>query len=688
MRAGLFKVSAYYKNANFDAGTVVLPKDDYVIKVDAVGGIAGRVEGTYGEKITQFRMQARPDQPNMTVGSDNLSSSQLQSDAQGAFKIENLAPGTYRLMVVAEGYAPRVSEPIEVKPGEITKDVVIHLSGGGNVEVHVVDPTGRSVQGAFVFTDEEARRFADYNQSWPKSWTRQTDKGGLYTFKWQAEGKQLAAVAYHPDYAEGRGAATVVAGKTQRLEIALTLAGMVQGTVYDRAGQPKPAVAVLAYGSFGARGSRYLETRTNDAGRYELRSLAPGRWQVSANFTPGGSRYTGQSQSVELTAGQTITVDFREASGRIFGVVARAGAPLPGADVSAYAQSQSGQPSSQGNAQTNAQGQYECLGLAPGKYNVTAYLRTPSGRSGAQVQQQVELAENESREVNLTIPTGAIRGVVVREADSTAVSGARGSGQRQQGAESSPFSYYAGDVQTDADGRFEMVGLGAGKYRLSAREGSGGTSTTGAVDVELAEGQVLEDVKITLGSGGTLEGTVAIAGQAGPLPQDAQLVVMPRDGSAGIDRYGSNISVDRTTGAYKSSGFPAGDYAVLAVVSRGALGLQIKAVSVRKGETSRLDFELGPGVRLRFHISDAAGGAPQTVGFGCTNSAGLSLMPRTLPKMPVADLERLYQEIAFSREAYRFTFTADGYKTANVDVNLVGYPDAEKEVAVVLEKES
>ena len=678
MQTGRFNVVANHEGGSFDAGEVVLPEDDFVITVDAVGGIAGRVEGSYGEAVTRFRVQTRRDAAQANLDDEHFRNDALQSSSDGSFKIEKLSPGSYRLAVQAEGYAPRLSEPIEVHPGQTTQGVVIHLSGGGAVEFHVVNESGKSIEGAMVFIDTEAWQFAASERSLPTTWSRMTNRDGLYAFQHQPEGKQIRVEMHHPSYARGQGEATVVAGKTQRVEIVLGTPGAVAGTVFDRNGLPMPNVSVDAHGNPIGGMPQRTSTRTDATGHYELRALTPGSWQVSARFT-NSSQQT--RMMVEVVAGQTTTVDFREASGRVFGVVTKGGVPMAGVRVQVSAQSAGGY--SNFNAETDASGYYEIEGVPPGRCNVGASAAQNYG--SGEVNELVDLKESESLEVNLILPSGAIRGIVVRAENDAPVSGAQVTAQREAGGQSGVSSFYVGNSQTDSEGRFEIA-AGAGRYQITASDSEHRDLAPGLVTVEITEGQVLEGVKITLGSGGTIEGTVQIAGQPLPLPNPINLALMGRDGSMTFSRQ-SSMSVDQNTGTFKSGTVAEGDYIVIVDAPQGKLGMQTKPVSVKTGETTRMDFVLEPGVRVSFHITDAAGGVPSTIRFSWTGPDGLPGFPTNMPEMPISVINQMGSVIAFARQPYRFTFQSAGYKPANVDVDLTGCTDAERDVPVVMEKE-
>ncbi len=87
----------------------------------------------------------------------------------------------------------------------------------------------------------------------------------------------------------GLGAASLSAQQTGRIE----------GTVLDQGGQPIPHVRVLL-------GATNLAGVTNAQGKYTIANVAPGTYDLRVGIIG----YAGQTQSVTVAAGQTVTADF------------------------------------------------------------------------------------------------------------------------------------------------------------------------------------------------------------------------------------------------------------------------------------------------------------------------------------------------------------------------------------------
>ena len=127
---GMFRVRAMYQGAQFDVGSAELPEDDFLVRVDKVGRITGRVVNATGETLTRFRVGVITKRDYGRRRAIRFEDQPLQTSPDGSFSVEHLVPGSYRVAVQADGYAPGVSDPVEVQPGETVENVVVRLGSG------------------------------------------------------------------------------------------------------------------------------------------------------------------------------------------------------------------------------------------------------------------------------------------------------------------------------------------------------------------------------------------------------------------------------------------------------------------------------------------------------------------------------------------------------------------------------
>lgn len=78
----------------------------------------------------------------------------VESDAEGRFRLEQVAPGAQRLFLSAPGFAIRLTEPVMIKPGSNTGDLELTLTRGVPFVVRVLDRQGRPPAKAWVVVEE------------------------------------------------------------------------------------------------------------------------------------------------------------------------------------------------------------------------------------------------------------------------------------------------------------------------------------------------------------------------------------------------------------------------------------------------------------------------------------------------------------------------------------------------------
>jgi len=163
-----------------------------------------------------------------------------------------------------------------------------------------------------------------------------------------------------------------------------------------------------------------------------------------------------------------------------------------------------------GNDTSGLGGRYTIFGLAPGRYVVEAQNCTGGNLANARHKSVVSVrAGHDTRNINLALPKGgSITGkITIRGTRAPA----RGVCVVARNAD--PFG--AGFAATGRDGRYRIIGLGAGSYRVavvtafgceSRREFLAPASLPGRVRV--AAGRVTRGVNGSVGQGGSLTGLV------------------------------------------------------------------------------------------------------------------------------------------------------------------------------------
>jgi hypothetical protein len=288
--------------------------------------------------------------------------------------------------------------------------------------------------------------------------------------------------------------------------------GIVQGQVVDaRSGRPVSGATVEISGS-----DRAQRTSTTDAGRYEVRGLAPGEYNIgvqakgyiSAKY---GQRYaTERASPVDVRGGRYTTgINVRlEAAGAVTGrVFDDRGEGLAGVEVELLAERHLPdgiRPVGVGFAQTEAEGAFRLNDVLPGDYWVRAYVPPsvrPSRAAGAQAYvatfypgvtrsefgQRLHLSSGQEL-FGIDFPLMAARtrrvsGIVIDPGE--APRPRKRIHMRALGLNSIDTQY---DANVDGSGRFEVSDVVPGDYMLSVFEPGSVTSrwmtTTEVVAVE------------------------------------------------------------------------------------------------------------------------------------------------------------------------------------------------------------
>ncbi|HEY4176842.1 MAG TPA: carboxypeptidase regulatory-like domain-containing protein [Kofleriaceae bacterium] len=241
----------------------------------------------------------------------------VASDAQGAYSIENLAAGAYRVSATAAQHRPANTEWLYLGAGDTRDKIDLVLRAGVLLSGKVQDINGGPIAGAHVRVKS--------SDSWETLgvrgiyWSAPATSGEDGAFAlWTSPGNvELDASA--SGYASG----SADANAPTQVVILLMPEGSMSGTVVDKSGKPIADAQVIA-DTLGA----WRETRTDGDGAFSIARLPAGRYKVWASAPDGYGEHAG-TVAVELGR-QTSDVKIQLlAAFRISGVVMLGDAPCP-----------------------------------------------------------------------------------------------------------------------------------------------------------------------------------------------------------------------------------------------------------------------------------------------------------------------------------------------------------------------
>jgi protocatechuate 3,4-dioxygenase beta subunit len=606
--------------------------------------ISGHVREKSGSGAGGYRVYARPAGAagGAQMGLFGGAGGEEVTGDDGSFVIESVTAGeAYDVQAFSNaGIGPRKAGVAVPADG-----VELTVSGRGRMRGVVLDAdSGRPIRDFEVaYTQSRGGSFVvrvgTVGSRGPNQAVAFHAEDGVFTLDEVGAGKWEVEVRAE-GYQGGRagGVAVEEGATTEGVEVRLSRGGMISGRVMDaRSGRPVRDAAIRAALAgdhtqmvFGP-GDDERQASSDADGHFEIPGLAAGSYSVTATH-PEWSEAT---EKVELKEG-AVAVDIRmNAGATIGGVVVGAGQrPVGGASISLDATG--GDPFGEQFTVADDAGRFRFERLTPGRYTVTALLRSQSS-SPAEV---VLASTDAAREVTLSLGVGAlIRGVVSGLAEAQRI----GVNVNAGGSE----DFFA-TTRTEAGGTFEFSGVPAGPVNLTASAGDflNGSRRAGT-QVIVPEGQLEVSAEIVFAPGFRLDGHVSRGGKA---VVDAVVNAFPEAGSGS----GGSARTDEA-GGFVVEGLVAGTYNVSVMPLSGGAAIR-KTVTVSGDTSVELD---APAARLAGTVVEHGSGRPlgdaqvQTVDRGSGYVAMSMATSDSNGRFALEDLEPRPYQVSVQKAAYQ-----------------------------------
>ena len=502
----------------------------------------------------------------------------------------------------------------------------------GEVQVKLL-PAGEAVEGTVLSEDRQPLKgvriaFQGMQQEKPEEVpeTESAEDGSfvLQLPPWGAPGSSWNVVAISPTHGIGSARVRVPKKGDARatpLEITLGGVGSVKGIVSDAGGAPLAGAVVSLTPDWAAGQNRpgrkqvpwQLMSMVNDAtlfnlsaisgadGSYAIEGVPVLEYKIRASL---GLDSTTVEEAVEVASDETAEANVTLGEGKtIEGWVLDAeDKPIAGAYVNAQPSKRQGYGwwMNQASARSQSDGRFVLRGVADKDYTVSA---NASGYGGAS-EQNIEPGEKELRLVLKA--RGWIVGTV--KVDGTPYRGTftvQATKRNQGGNNNTPFNRWNGGgasrtFNTD-DGKFEVKGLAAGEYTVTAKTSDGFVAVQ-AVVVAVSEGRGSREASIELTEGAVVSGTLRDdeTGRGVPNLWIYANATQKQDGAAAPNGW---TQTDRA-GRYEIKGLGTGTYTISVYAGGTTISKQLDLTT---GERRQVDLaKQAPGM-VTFTVLDEQG---------------------------------------------------------------------------------
>jgi len=458
------------------------------------GSISGTVRDDTGRAVAGARVCSWVSSPELSA-EDSRDPICSDADANGRYTLANLLPGSFTVVANAPRYAAAYhrgdgdDQQVRLHAGEALTGIDIALlSGAVELKGVVKDIGGGPIGGAWVGVSLEEQWSVGYGL------TRSADDGSFAL--WVLPGK-IEVDADADGYSEGRVSA---AAPGQFVEVFLTPESVLAGKVVH-AGTDDPVARALVQvsGDFRGGGRSSGSAFTDEAGRFRITRLAPGRYKPEAEAVGG---YGKAAQSVLLGLGGTrddVVIELHPAFVVTGQIVANDENRTPCKNGSVALIDRARDATLRAGTQDD--GRVEFRAVLPATYEVAVRCNKYTPQDAYP---ELVVADKDALNQTWMVDAGGAITGTVKAADGSTVALASVRAQLTGGDPRAKRSW--GWDQTDDAGEFAMEGLRPGTYLVNAMLSDHPDPVEPAKVTVPAGGSV--EIEISLDAGGGVQGTV------------------------------------------------------------------------------------------------------------------------------------------------------------------------------------
>jgi protocatechuate 3,4-dioxygenase beta subunit len=298
--------------------------------------LRGYVTDEHGQPLEKVSVRARPSANSVAQTRD-----EVETDAQGRFRLRSLVPGFYDLRFKRERFLTRSLETWQLiaHPDLLT----VQLRPAPSIQGRVVDTAGKPLHDVEVKLYKLDRELAQLNPSVAEEQvvadvsrlyanSTQTAPDGTFILDTDEPGGDWLVLAQREGFTPVEQKVTSPA---RDVRLVLGAGASVEVTVVDGQDQPVPHANVALWHEEAVE-ELTAELTTDEAGRGVLQGLGPGQYGLVATPPEGeGFRMVAASLALHGEETQQVRLRFDEGLSLSGVVVNRAGAPIPDVEVRA-----------------------------------------------------------------------------------------------------------------------------------------------------------------------------------------------------------------------------------------------------------------------------------------------------------------------------------------------------------------
>ncbi|MBX7245529.1 MAG: carboxypeptidase regulatory-like domain-containing protein [Candidatus Sumerlaeaceae bacterium] len=538
----------------------------------------------------------------------------VQSDKDGAFKIEKLAKGKYNITAQKDDLFPitRSQSPgrmggnfmFELAEKETTNGVRLYLYPGHTISGKITEKEGGApVAGVKV-------SFTGYGRGKPSTQTSESGADGTYKLekvssnygynssmgvRLEVEKKGYSVFVRNQNQAYNANFVALSADKLEATkDIQLVKAITVSGTVETEGGKPVAGAKVQIVNPRFGRDEKGVSTDAKGAYEVDVAPFTSIRVKAS-----GGGFPSAVSEVVEVIDKSITDVKIvLKPGGTLSGtVVGPDGGPISGADVSgsvSYMVGQYGSGDTVGSVKSGTQGEFTLLNVPNGQVYLSA---SKKGYSRTQ-NENINVTPNSTKTgIKLQLGTAHHIAGKVTNAKGEPIVGANVNAWDNRGGGS-------GNTTTDKDGKYKVEDLGPGACQVNVYAMSYNSENKQNVAVDR------DDVDFVLKTAGAPDGSRAEVTLIGKIV-DSRNNQPIEDFTVSSD-YTQSIEKDSSQkGVFIAKGLTGGNSVRFHFEATGYVTMDTPYVQVPMGKpTFEQTFKMGPGGSLIGRVVDKGSKAP------------------------------------------------------------------------------